>query len=305
MVTLLVSGAWVEGNWDPLDMMWPTDFGSNFSKVKYGPVGSGRGLNSVTIAYSDFGITKNSDNFWVFSYINYIKPNEQFYEAEMLIADIETVHRQGGKVKVSFGGNFLESSYIRSIPDADIFAMKVVQIVKQNKIDGVDIYETLGKCSHTLQVYLLQQLREMLPAEVSVSLSVQAGKHKQYPFNKIIQNAEAYLTSINFMSYGVATHDLISDLQEILDMGVPAHKIVVGVKPGCSFDLSERTDLEDAKLVAEQVKQFGLGGVLLDIISRDTNHKRDILDDCTIQSDLPDGTFIKMLAEAFAENTAK
>lgn len=295
------SAAWIEGYWEAWNMDRTSDYASSFSKVAYGSIGSGSNLNIVDLSFSDYTFGRDSQGRLTIGYINYqTAPDGSTYTVDKLKADIQAVHSKGGIVKLSFGGaTFSMSRVITSYSSADNFVSNVVEVVSQDNLDGVDFDVEDGSTSSDLQVYMLTKLRSALPSNKSISYTMPATAQNNYPYKDVLQQAGKYLTAVNVMCYDVywSGYNPLTDFQQIAALGVPMNKIVWGVMPGCHDAPNEYTSVDDAKSIAQQVKDHGMAGAMMWDINRDTNHRST--SGCINETGQPDGTYTNIFASAF------
>ena len=77
------------------------------------------------------------------------------FDVDKMIAAVDSVHKKGGLVKISFGGaTFSMSTYIKSADDAKEFAKNVAKVVEQDHLDGID-FDVEDSTSGDIQIAVI------------------------------------------------------------------------------------------------------------------------------------------------------
>ncbi len=89
------------------------------------------GVDIVDISFSNYHFGEDEQGRITIGYINELKTaDESIYDVDKLIADVQAVHKKGGKVKLSFGGaTFSMSTGVPSVEAASAFAANVKKAV--------------------------------------------------------------------------------------------------------------------------------------------------------------------------------
>jgi len=247
---------------------FPNDFASFLESVPATPIGSCDGVNYVTIAFGDFsggfsGIGPQNNPSTNFSYV---------------IDGIKSVHAKGGKVKMAYGGAMYDmSGHIHSNEDADGFVASVKALKDKHGLDGVDLDIESGGASASLQMHLIQSLREQCGEDFHITFTIPALTYSVEPWKTVITEASQFMDGINIMSYDYywAGYNYTMDIQGLMELGVPKSKIVLGLMPGHHDAGNEYTSIEDAVEATRDAKQQGLGGMMTWDINRDTDKRMD------------------------------
>jgi chitinase len=286
-----------EAYWECWCMTSPQDYASHFVELEYGPPGSGH-LNVVNIAFADYTFTRDRHDQLNIGFINSQVARDGLpYTQDRLSRDIASVHSQGGKVKLSFGGaTFPMHRAVSAVAD---FTSKAVEAVHQFGLDGLDIDIEDRDTSADSQIDVFTRLRAALPDKL-ISYTVPAVAHKVPMYHQVLMTAGSTLSSLNVMAYDVYWSDYqpLVDFQAFVALGIPMSRIVWGVMPGFSDCPSEFTSVDDARHIAGLVKAHGLGGVMMWSLNRDTNHRATQTRQS--QTGLPDATFTQVFASALA-----
>ena len=126
--------------WEAWNMEYPGDYGALMTNADYGGFGSGKGYNTVNIAFGDYTFAADENGELSIGFVNeQYTASGELYTPEKMRADIEAMHQLDVQVKVSFGGaTFSMASHINSEHQAKSFCKKVGQLMTQNNLDGVD-----------------------------------------------------------------------------------------------------------------------------------------------------------------------
>jgi len=182
---------------------------------------------------------------------------------------ITKAHNAGKKVKVSVGGaTYGLSGQLLTVQDAQGMAQAIATFVQQNNLDGVD-FDIEDYPAANLQIALLQNTRQLLGNNALISYTPKTPASTTLPYSTVIQGAYQYLNTISMMAYDAYTgYNYQTDVQALLNMGVPASKIVVGLMPG-KDDIGKMTSLADITAAGQFVLQKGLGGLMFWDLDRD------------------------------------
>lgn len=181
---------------------------------------------------------------------------------------VNAAHSCGKQVKLSIGGaTYPLSSFLKTSEDAKEMALAVYNYITQFDLDGVD-YDIEDYPSASLQVELLANSRALLGDKV-ITYTPKAPASTTLPYSEVIQNGHHYLNSVNIMAYDTYPgYSYKSDAEGLMQMGVPAEKIEIGLMPGLD-DVGAMTDLQDCADAADYVVENGLAGVMVWDLNRD------------------------------------
>lgn len=303
----LSAAPFCEVYWEAWNMTNESDYGSQITKLDVCSPGSGSGINIVDIAFGDYRLEKMPDGKWSLGYVNeQVKADGQIFTPYDLRAAVDYIHDRGGKVKISFGGaTFSMDHVIKTLEDADLFARNLKELIDQTKLDGVDFDVEDGITSANIQIELLRKCRSYLGPGALISLTIPALAELHEPYASVVSAGHQYLSAINIMAYDVywQGYDAKSELESIVSMGIPRSKIVWGIMPGKQDDPDVQTSVDDAKNIAQYVKEKGFGGVMIWDVNRDTDHRTGYSPGSNLQeTGLPDGTYVNAVSAILARS---
>jgi len=182
---------------------------------------------------------------------------------------IAAAHSLGKKVKISVGGeSYPLGPQLQTTQDAVGMAQAIATYVQQNGLDGVD-FDIEDAPAVSLQVALIQNTRQLLGNNALISYTPGSPASTTQPFASVIQGAYPYLTDISIMAYDYgSSYSYQNDVSNLISMGVPASKIVLGFMPGRD-DLNVLTSLANITTAANYIKANGLGGIMFWDLNRD------------------------------------
>jgi len=217
----------------------------------------GMDTNVITVAFATFTQTGSTFN------VTGVDCSAQDLQQILSMA-----HSAGKFVKMSFGGaTYGFSPYLTSVSAAQEMAQAIANFVQQYGFDGAD-FDIEDYPAANLQIALLQAVRDLLPNAL-ISYTPKAPASTTAPYDQVIQGAYESLTSISIMAYDAYQgYSYQTDVQGLLDMGVPANKIVVGLMPG-DDDMGTLTTLADVTIAAQFAQAKELGGVMIWDLNRD------------------------------------
>jgi len=275
------------------------DYASSLRDIEFSPSGSRLHPNVVSIAFCDYTFARDRHDQLNFGFINsQVCSDGQLYSAERLKEDIRRVQRQGGKIKVSFGGaTFPFHNAINSEAKAREFASRAAEAVVQYGLDGVDFDFEDRNSNGDLQVGVITSLRSSLPDKL-LTLTVPAISHSYEPSRQVIASTTSLISALNVMAYDTYWKDYnaSADFLAFTQIGVPKAKLVWGVMPGPSDCPHEFTSERDAYNIAHFVKSQEMAGVMIWSINRDTNRRSTT--ERQSQTGLPDGTFTRLFGSS-------
>ena len=102
------------------------------------------------------------------------------------------------------------------------------------KIPRVDLDIESGGASASLQMHLIQSLREQCGEDFHITFTIPALTYSVEPWKTVITEASQFMDGINIMSYDYywAGYNYTMDIQGLMELGVPKSKIVLGLMPG-------------------------------------------------------------------------
>lgn len=189
--------------------------------------------------------------------------------ATLLAQFVTTAHQAGKKVKISVGGaTYPLSGLLKTTDDALGMAQAISNFVQANQLDGVD-FDIEDYPAPALQISLIKNTRQILEENKLISYTPKTPTATTFPYNQVIQEAHPYLTSVSMMAYDAYPgYDYQPDVQALIQMGVPASKIVVGLMPGMD-DVGIATSLADIEKASQYVNNQELGGIMFWSLNRD------------------------------------
>jgi len=281
-----------------------SDFSSSLKGIPVSKVGSSTGVNIVDIAFGDYTFGRDSKGRITIGFLNSQQASDgSSYDVDDLIADVNSIHSRGGKVKLSFGGaTFSMGWHIQSSQEATAFAQNVSEAVKQFGLDGIDFDVEDGNPSASIQLDVYKACRSYLGSSKLMSYTIPATIEPYDPWHTVLSQGHSYFDAVNVMAYDVGwsgynfTRD---DLETLEALGVPPSKVVYGVMPGAHDVSSEYTSVQDAQNIAKYVKSNGLAGVMLWDVNRDTNHRTGYSPGSNLyETGQPDGTYINAVSSS-------
>ena len=101
-------------------------------------------------------------------------------------------------------------------------------------IARVDLDIESGGASASLQMHLIQSLREQCGEDFHITFTIPALTYSVEPWKTVITEASQFMDGINIMSYDYywAGYNYTMDIQGLMELGVPKSKIVLGLMPG-------------------------------------------------------------------------
>ena len=262
--------------WEAWNMRFPTDYAAYMPNATYGKIGSGKGYNTVNVAFGDYTFGSDENGEITIGYVNSMYNHKgELYTPAKLREDVDALHGHGAQVKISFGGaTFSMASHISSEAQAKEFAKKVRDLMDQNNLDGVDFDCEAGTPSN-IQIAVLKHCHEMIGENRVISYTIPGEALHMEPYHTVVEQGHPYINSLNIMCYDVywTGYDPKKDFERAMALGVPKEKIVWGVMPGQHDASTEYTKLEDAIEFAEYVRDTGMAGVMVWDVNRDTDHR--------------------------------
>ena len=231
--------------------------------------------------------------------------NGSKFDVDKMIAAVDSVHKKGGLVKISFGGaTFSMSTYIKSADDAKEFAQNVAKVVEQDHLDGID-FDVEDATSADIQIAVIQECRKALGKSKLISYTLPASGELHDPYKTVLETIHEDIDAVNVMAYDVywSGYDPIADFSNFMKLGVKKSQIVWGIMPGCHDASNEFTLVSDAKNAGNYIAANGLGGVMMWDINRDTDHRNQ--SGCLYQTGKPDGTYLKAVSQGIEAGMAQ
>lgn len=210
------------------------------------------------------------------SFVNFQTTGTHTFTVGGLDCDIATLqqfiaaaHSAGKKVKVAVGGaTYPLAPQLKTTQDAIGMAQAVAQFVNTYKFDGVD-YDIEDYPAVDLQIALLQNTRQLLGTNALISYTPKAPASTTAPYIGVIQAGYQYVDKINIMAYDAYPgYSYQHDVMDLIQKGIPAAKIVVGLMPGYD-DVGELTSLDEIKEAAQFIMSNNLGGIMFWDLNRD------------------------------------
>ena len=101
-------------------------------------------------------------------------------------------------------------------------------------IARVDLDIESGGASASLQMHLIQSLREQCGEDFHITFTIPALTYSVEPWKSVITEASQFMDGINIMSYDYywSGYNYTMDIQGLMELGVPKSKIVLGLMPG-------------------------------------------------------------------------
>ncbi len=297
-ITAPNTGPQFETYWESWNIWNPKDYCSQLGDI---PAGNGAGkVNAVSIAFADYTFSTDQSGNMTIGYVN-----EQM-TVQQLKDGINSIHQKGGKVKLSLGGaTFSMATKVKSQQDAETLAQNIAKVCQQDGFDGVDFDIEDGGTPAELQLYVYRRCRELLGPQALISYTIPALGELYEPYTTVIKQGSQYFSSINLMCYDYYWngYNPETDFQTLMGMGVPKEKIFWGVMPGHADDPNEYVTIENAKTIAQYVKQNGLGGVMMWDITRDTNHRTGYVgQDNIYETGQPDGSYLNAISDNLSQS---
>mmetsp|Transcript_3178 Transcript_3178/g.6570 ORF Transcript_3178/g.6570 Transcript_3178/m.6570 type:complete len:173 (-) Transcript_3178:236-754(-) len=142
-------------------------------------------------------------------------------------------------------------------------------------------------------IMLIKQLRLSNPS-VKIMYSIPAFGSKLAPWSHVADAvfAQVDYLQVNVYDFDYSHHDVRAEFRRLSTLGVPYERIVYGVMPGAHDYSQEFTSIVAAQDLALYISHYGLAGVALWSINRDTDHRNELVSDL-YQTRTPDGTFAK------------
>jgi len=186
---------------------------------------------------------------------------------------VAAAHQLGKKVKIAIGGaTYPLKPQLQTVADAVGMAQAVAQFVQQNSLDGVD-FDIEDRPDAALQIALLQNTRQLLGTNALISYTPKSPASTTSPWNVVIQGGHQYVNYISIMCYDYAPgYTYQQDVSNLLTMGVPASKIIVGLMPGYD-DLGVLTSLADISAASSYILVNHLGGIMFWDLNLDHENK--------------------------------
>lgn len=237
---------------------------------------------SINLAFASFG--KNPPNAEI-SFANL----SQSQLKELL----DKVHQYGGEVKISFGGaahidpagyQMWLSDYLKDRNDVSTLASSITSFLQNYGFDGIDFdIEDRGVAADfpDLAAALIKEIRQKLP-NTDLTLTVPGQPWGQY-WVELIQKSVADVDHVNFMEYDIwidttgqgtgGPKTYSTQIQwdinyYISNLGIPPHKIELGLMPGFD-DIGNKLTVSDAVALAKWAQSIGLAGVMTWDLNRD------------------------------------
>lgn len=183
---------------------------------------------------------------------------------------VTLAHNAGKKIKISVGGaTYPLSPQLQTLQDAAGMAQAIAQFVQQNSLDGVD-FDIEDYPAPNLQTALIQNTRQLLGNKALISYTAKSPASSTYPYDNVIQSAYSDLSYVQIMAYdyGYSSYSYEQDAMGLMNFGVPASKIIIGLMPGYD-DLNELTSVSDISTAANYILSNGLGGIMFWDLNRD------------------------------------
>lgn len=291
-----------ESYWESWNMSNTNDYCALLTGM---PMGTGVGkVNVATIAFGDYTFGTDQSGNMTIGFVN-----DQMSVAS-LKQNVQQVHSQGGKVKLSLGGaTFSMSNAINinathdvQIQQAKTLAQNIAAVCQQDDLDGVDFDIEDGSIPGTIQAVVLQELRTLLGPDALISYTIPALSESSEPWHTVISTASQYITKLNVMCYDYywTGYDPKGEFQNLINMGVQPNQIVWGIMPGYADDHNEFVRIDMAAAFTTYVLQNGLGGVMIWDANRDTNHRtgQPVNASNVYQTGMPDGSYITAISQA-------
>ena len=189
-----------------------------------------------------------------------------------LTSFVSAAHTAGKKVKISIGGaTFGLSGMLTSTAAAQGMANAVAAFVTANNLDGWDL-DCEDYPDYLYQVQLIQYTRAALGPNYLISYTPKTPASTTLPYASVIQGAVNYYSYLNLMCYDAYPgYSYQSDVAALIQMGIPANKIAIGLMPGPD-DLSVMTSLTDVTNAANYVVSNSLSSVMFWDMNRDYNN---------------------------------
>jgi hypothetical protein len=181
---------------------------------------------------------------------------------------VSAAHALGKKVKLSIGGaTYPIGSQLTSTIAASGLATAVANFVTSNNLDGVD-YDIEDYPAYNLQIALLQYTRQLLGNKL-ISYTAKSPASTTAPYSEVIAGAYNIFDTVNIMAYDYGPgYSYTTDVQNLIEMGVPSTKIVIGLMPGYD-DLGVLTNVTNISTACNYILSNNLAGVMFWDLNRD------------------------------------
>merc|ERR1711922_38783 len=180
------------------------------------------------------------------------------------------------------------SSNLSDVPVAPMGATHGVNIVNIAFADPRILEDDCAYAEN--QLYLIYRLRSLLPNKI-ISYTFPSSPNYSPTYSLVIQSSISHLDYVSISQCSQSGR--ISGINELLEMGVPQHKIVCGVilYRDCYYN-ENNGGMGNTIAAAELVLSEQLGGVMTWSINTDTDHRGDNeVGSCTdFQTGKSDGT---------------
>jgi|GEM_PF-3582271 len=255
---------YTETYWECENIAYVEQYGGTLPSLDYAPPGADHGVSVVSVGHADYTFTTDVDELIKIGHINdQIKNDGTEYTPEDLIEDIATIHKQKGRVKLSFGGKgFPMGLNICSHADIDEFVANVTGVIAQDRFDGIDFDLEDGGCPADLQIALFKQLHKALKGKTLMSLSLPPLALYLEPYGTVVKETASLFDHITIKTFNAywPGYDFFQDIQRLEDFGVKRRNIILAVMPGVNDDGVETT-VETCQNLAEFVRRHDLRGI--------------------------------------------
>jgi len=262
------------------------------------PMGATHGVNIVNIAFADPRILEDDCEMTA----DCVSAGLDIKDPVRLLGAVNTIHAAGGYVKIALGGDvYGNPAEGISFQEVDKLASRIVRLVDDYNLDGVDLTTVrdcgVYECAYAEnQLYLIYRLRSLLPNKI-ISYTFPSSPNYSPTYSLVIQSSISHLDYVSISQCSQSGR--ISGINELLEMGVPQHKIVCGVilYRDCYYN-ENNGGMGNTIAAAELVLSEQLGGVMTWSINTDTDHRGDNeIGACTdFQTGKSDGTYIDTIS---------
>lgn len=280
--------------WEVWNQFKGTEFANSISQVPVSAAGTGNSAKRVAVAFADYGFTTDAQGNLELKYLNeQVTGSFSIFGFNQLASSISSVRNRGGKASVAFGGaTFSWSNTITTSSSASTFGSNVVSLASSHRLDGVEFSHVDPLGTPAIFKNIVDSIRA-LSTSLEITYTIPGTGPFLSPWKDAITDNLANINFFQIMAYDTyrLSYSFQTDINELINLGVPASKIIIGLMPGCHDEPFNFTTLADLTNAASLAKRRGLAGIALWSANRDTNH-RTSLSSCLFQTGLPDAFFI-------------
>jgi hypothetical protein len=282
--------------WEVWQQHLTTDYAASVSTIPISPPAVGNSARRIGIAFADYGFSTDDQGNLLLRYLNeQVTSNWSIFGFDRLSSSISSVKNRGGKASVTFGGaTFSWKSSITSSAQASTFSSNVATLARAHGIDSVDFSHVDPAASPTIFKNFIDGIKTSAPS-LEITYTIPGKAPFLSPWRDCLTNNKSNLSFVQIMAYDTYSlfYQVQNDIDELVKLGIPKSKIIIGLLQGCHDEPFNFTSVSDVINTASLVKRQGLAGIFLWSSNRDTNH-RSSDSSCLFQTGLPDGFFLSL-----------